>query len=343
MGSINLNRRFSENAANLDFERDSDGLRIIDKGGILSSRIVFDHLGDKSGGRPLAFVIKREGQSVSVEPVDILKSIEKNPDSIRHPIISYAVSCWRQIACYPDPRLSDRFVDQQELISAACRNLKRVNETISRSQRIPLYNELQKLSQIDDDLLDKRTNYLRLAWDRLSLRHVDETLNLDERVAKIREYLKLVPTVLADSSVPPKGSTSWNTKHGQAQTKPSLESVIRFLKSDGSRFVFNEDPDDVRIVRPRWVVFKRAFLSWKLGLKPGTLTEYYKRISSQPMQPSKRLDLSSRDLSSIIVENITAVSIELQLFGVPFSCPYPKSQTLLSLHSELKRAMQKNR
>lgn len=275
---------FAERAELLILFHKYPGTVMYDATSLFKAQILIDdRLFEGKSNKPLSYILfNSQRDHTRVEVVDILGSVRQNAAAISHPAIAAAIKHWQRILLSrryvtdtdADDVEAEPIVWQAELHERfrelAKANLRSVGRAIEKGAR---FQGSSSVAAYDRDVRDLtivgKGNYLYLAWLRLHRRYVDETHEPDERVAAIAKHLQSSPRPI-DSD------------------RPDLPSVIDFLNSAGTKFVYSEESVDSQ--RPKWDVFRTEFLRWQLDLKPSTHTKHHNR--------SKRLvDRTDEDVS----------------------------------------------
>lgn len=263
------------------------GMALFDPGNIFRTLIkIDDNIDKKRPRRPLAYLIfNQDADFTRVEVIDILESVRQNALAVGHPVIIAAIQHWQNIILW------EKFVNNETIysqiksvtewnhhfhgryIEAADESLKEISKALSSGiskRKVPSINSfLRHLKNLN---IENRNNYLYVAWERLKSNVVNPTNDLAERVYVIENYLRRLPKRESPDQI--NEFDEEFRKYGYLETDLSISSVLDFLKNDGSRFVYSEKSEFSQ--RPRWSVFKNAFLKWYFNKKGSTIDQYKK-------------------------------------------------------------------
>jgi hypothetical protein len=219
--------------------------------------------------RPYAYIWQSTGYYRIVETVDIIESIARNPTSIGHPAIIFAIYHWQEVI------QAQRLIERDDVYShsdmgkavkrelgggkeleIAKRNLKAVTDAFhSGIKEKRLSKEVAFANQVKSMSLDDQDNFLYEAWKRLEARHVEQTDETLRRLEKIESHLQQI-----------------EREYPNHNTDTPIRKVMDFLRADGVRFVYSEESEFSR--RPTWKAFRHAFLAWHFDMKQTTVQEY---------------------------------------------------------------------
>jgi hypothetical protein len=208
---------------------------------------------------------------------------------------------------------------EYRLVENAETNLKSISKSLvdgAIQQKVP--KEVAFASKIKDLKIGERQTYLYVAWERLANKHILQTDELDKRVEKIELFLKQIPSY--QNEIVLNEFESEFGKYGSVESTISIAKVIDFLKTDGSGFVFDENNE--KSLRPKWTVFRNAFIEWYFGNTAETVKKYQKgakkqQISNEPYIPRYIGPLPQTSVYQIFFNIFTN---ELVKVGAPIHC-----------------------
>ena len=267
------------------------GTILYDAGGLFEAKIIIDDThSEASENRPLAFIEFSDGYNSRVEVIDILESVRNDATLIGHPVILFAIEYWQKILIWEKYSKDDDVYSENEshklshsvlygkYIESARQNLEAIGKAMFegvKRQAIP--KELALTLKINDLKIENKNSYLFVAWERLEVKNVDESHELDERITEIKNYLEQLPAINKAELIDEYPIEM--QKYGYIDLGISIHSVIDFLKADGSKFVYKEECEKSQ--RPKWIVFRNAFIKWFYQKEVSTIGQYKTRAKKQ--------------------------------------------------------------
>jgi hypothetical protein len=253
---------------------------------------------------PLAYLEFTDGVNSIVEVIDILESVKNNATNIGHPIIVAAIQHWEQLVRWAkysktetvydineeqkkDAKSAKEAVDAAKevnyllnikLVEIANANLINISKAFlygATKQQVPKETAFAK--KVKNLRIGEKKTYLYVAWKRLAKEHITQSNEFKERVEKIEDFLKQIPSY--QNNIVLEDSKTELRQYGSVESTISISVVIEFLKTDGKKFVYDEDND--KSLRPKWNVFRNAFINWYLDRTPETVKKYQKDAKKQ--------------------------------------------------------------
>ena len=249
-----------------------------DFGEISESMIEIDDNSSKEREeRPYAYVYLSDGHSRRVETIDIIESLKRNPTSIGHPAITFAIYHWQEVIQAERVIVRDDVYSQSDMgkvlkrefggvkeLEVAKRNLKALTEAFHTGIRERKFsNEVAFAVKVRSMGLDSRDNLLCRAWERLAAKHIEQTDEVEQRRNKIELHLREI-----------------ERDKPNLNTDISIRKIMDFLSTDGTLFVYNEESEGGS-PRPTWKAFRNAFLAWHFQVKRTSVQEYLEKASTQ--------------------------------------------------------------
>lgn len=273
------------------------GYFLYDAAGVIDAHILLDYytLEDRKH-KPVVLIKFTDYHTARCEVIDIIGSVKKDAALIGHPAILFAVDYWQEVlrgARYEGyDTIYDKAEEVQELksqlvysfVDSARHNLTAIGKALLEGSREhSLKKEEALILRIQELDSDAKNTYLRIAWERLNDKYVNQIHELSERIKKIIDYLRRLPTLNDLHNLD--DFPSKYRKHGPIANKITITNVEDFLNDHGSRFVYDEDK--VTSQRPQWKIFQNAFLAWYFDKKPSTLQKYVDRVmrKNNPSRP----------------------------------------------------------
>ncbi len=267
------------------------GTVLFDAGEALKATVQIDDRHSKaSETRPLAYIKIQKGNRTLVEVIDILESVRSDATLIGHPVIVYAIHHWQQLIKWKkinedkSIRGDDRIGWEISIkfIRSAEANLKAIGKALYKgatNQEVPV--EFALAYQIKSLKIKAENAYLYVAWDRLHSKYINQSHDLEERVAVIENFLTQLPSsynskYLEDCPVELQ-------KYGYIDSPLNISTVVDFLKSTKGR-VFVYDEIECASLHPQWRVFVNAFLEWYFKMEYATINKYLKVARDQEIK-----------------------------------------------------------
>lgn len=310
---------FDERADLLKIFDTSPGTILLDAGGLFKTKITIDDgITDASWSRPLAYLEIDDGGNSRIEIIDILESVRNDATLIGHPVILFAIHHWQQILIWEKfIEYKDVYGEKNKFIDNARQNLEEIGKAMfeaTRRQAIP--KEVALNLKIEEMEVNSKSTFLYSAWKRLDKRHLNPTDELEKRVKKIEQHLRKLERNEISEKVPRS-----LTKPHRFHSIITVRNVIDFLKTEGSKFVYHKESEESQ--RPRWIVFRNAFLEWFFCKKRSTIKQYQRiaRTQETPQEPYPSgtfAILEKRKILSFISQILTSSLVHV---CDPIECP----------------------
>ncbi|MDQ1591627.1 MAG: hypothetical protein QOG71_2254 [Pyrinomonadaceae bacterium] len=262
------------------------GTAWLDLGGVFEAEIeINDNSSPERETRPYAYIYFSHGHHRRVETIDILESIKRNPESIGHPAIVFAIHHWQRVIYAKRVIERDDVTTRDEIgkvikemfggkdIKTAKRNLGKISKTlVDAAKKRAISNELAfafKIESVGLGLENKET-FLYKAWEKLEAEFVGQTDGVEQILAKIETEL------LALERRPYTGN-----RFDSVSVRKVMEFLRKAGKKGGKKFVGYNAKGNLR--RPRWKVFRNAYAAWLFGLKQSLVSEYLRKAAKQEL------------------------------------------------------------
>jgi hypothetical protein len=299
------------------------GNLLYDAGNVFGAKIwIDDGHSNISLHKPLAYIEHTDDYTSFIEVVDIFESLKKNASLVGHPVIVTAIQYWQKILTWESYIKEDNVYSKTDIgkelnwyytksrIKRAKQNLESIGRSLLKgavSKSIP--KEWAFVQKIKELKVESKNNFLFLAWERLASKHITQYHVLEERIQKIEDYLtNLISSQDQDNEL------------NFMDSPINIPMVIDFLNTDGSKFVYDEDPQ--KKLRPQWRVFVNSFIYWYFQKKDVTSKQYniigkQQKIDESPFYPTF-LALPSSPNTFILMNDL--FNTPLQYYCAPFKC-----------------------